>query len=474
MLDIKNLSIAFDEEDGLHTVVKDFNLHIKEGETVGLVGESGSGKTQVSLAVMGLYKRGAAASSGEMVFKGKNLLSCKRDELRRIQGDRISMIFQEPMTSLNPTMKIGKQVEEALRLHYPDMSKEERKNKAIEALNDVELDGEKLYAMFPHELSGGMRQRVMIAAAIITRPDILVADEPTTALDVAVQDQIIALLKKLNEKYNMAILFVSHDLEVVKKLCGTVVVMRKGEIVESGSTDEIFNAPKEEYTKTLLIKYPKRKPHVTDPEKIVLSVKNLTAGYGSNVVIKDVSFDIRENETVGLVGGSGAGKSTLSRCILGFIKPMSGEVVHYTKLPQMVFQDPYSSLNPKMTIRRILEEPLRIAGNVSKDDRLKKVRDHLKLVELDPDMYMDRYPFELSGGQRQRVCIALTLITGSRFIIIDEGLAALDVTIRSQIMVLLNRLQDELKLSYLFISHDPLMVESMCDRVMNIHDFKAE
>ena len=469
LLDIQHLTIEFREEANKE-VVRDISFSMEEGEILGIIGESGSGKTMTALAVMGLLRRGALISDGKLLYKEKDLMKLTRDELRKYQGREIAMIFQEPMTSLNPTMKIGRQVEEALYVHTK-CSKEERRKKAYAALRDVDLDPAVVYHKYPHELSGGMRQRVMIAAALILRPGLLIADEPTTALDVGVQAQILELLKRLNRKYRMGILFITHDLRIAENFCENVLIMQKGKILEQGRTEDIFAAPAHPYTKQLLRRYEGTRPSgVKRERKPVVTVENLSVFYQDEQILRDVSFSVYENETLGFVGKSGSGKSTLANTILGFIKPAAGTVTHATKHPQMVFQDPYSSLNPSHTIGWILSEPLKIE-KVPKEKRKELVAEALKRVGLSKEHAM-RHPSELSGGQRQRVSIALALIGGSKFIVIDEGLSALDVAVQQQVMELLVSLKEEFGLSYLFISHDLDVVERLCDRILLLEDGK--
>ena len=534
ILDVRHLTIEFRDEIGDSEVVRDVSFRMGEGEILGIIGESGSGKTMTALAVMGLMKRSALISDGEILFRAAraylpenykktadtaseaesvpagaeaaaesaeagtdsaeaaaestesgtdsgemiDLLKLSREELRRVQGRGIAMIFQEPMSSLNPTMRIGKQVEEALFVHT-DLSAQERKERAMAVLQDVELDAEDVYYKYPHELSGGMRQRAMIAAALVMRPKLLIADEPTTALDVSVQGQILSLLRKLNKKYGMGILFISHDLRVVRNFCSNVLIMRKGVVVERGEMEQVFLNPQHEYTKELLREYTGAMSEVSEEPPAVLEIRDLYVQYEKKEVLKGVDLTLYEDEIVGIVGKSGCGKSTLANTILGFVKAKSGTVTHYTSLPQMVFQDPYSSLNPKRTIGWILEEPLRIrakrAGSEehcrTKEKRQERVREILEKVGL-PAEFAARYPHELSGGQRQRVSIALALILGSKLIIIDEGLSALDVTIRHQTMDFLVRIKDEFSLTYMFISHDLELVMRMCDRVFLMQEGK--
>lgn len=482
LLSVKNLNIGFEDKKTQQKVVTDFNLTIGFGECVGLVGESGSGKSLSALAIAGLLKkRKNVIADGEIAFAGhSDFLSLEENELCKLRGTDIGMIFQEPMTSLDPVRTIGWQVEESLRIHT-DLSKEERRARAMEALRDVGLaDTERIYAAYPHELSGGQRQRVMIAAAMIHKPKLLIADEPTTALDVTIQAQILELLQRINEKEHTAILFISHDLHLVHRLCGQVVVMKDGKIVEAGRADDVFYAPKEAYTKKLVSAIPgfereKEKVEKT-PEKTVLSVLGLNVFFDKRKrglfgkketmqVLRDVSFSIGEGEIVGLVGESGSGKSTIARTLLGINKNYEGTITHAEAHPQMVFQDPFGSLNPSKTIGWILEEPLR---NFTRDDRKtrqKKVGEILKRVGLGEE-YLSRYPGELSGGQRQRVCIALALILNPKFFIADEAVSALDVTIQAQILALLKELHEELKTAILFISHDLRVVYQLCDRVL--------
>lgn len=474
LLEVKQLTVAFQDALGDNEVVQDISFSMEEGEILGIIGESGSGKTMTALAVMGLLKRSAIVSDGKILFysdKGEiDLLRLSRPVLRSIQGSQIAMVFQEPMSSLNPTMTVGRQVEEALYVHT-ELSASERRDKALKALTDVELDAEDVYKKYPHELSGGMRQRVMIAAALIMRPKLLIADEPTTALDAGVQDQILALLKKLRDKYGTGILFISHDLRIVRHFCDSVVIMKRGIIVEKGEMEKVFRSPQHEYTRELLREYAGAVSEISPDPAEVLLVRDLHVSYGKKEVLKGVDLTLYEDEIVGIVGKSGCGKSTLANAILGFVKPSAGEIRHMTKLPQMVFQDPYASLNPRHTIGWILEEPLRIRGGMTRDEREKRVREILEKTGL-PDDCEKRYPSELSGGQRQRVSIALALILGSKLIIIDEGLSALDVTIRHQTMDFLVRIKDEYSLTYLFISHDLDLVTRMCDRVFMMSEGK--
>lgn len=520
MIRIENLSVAFDKTE----VVKNVSLDLVDGEVLGVVGESGSGKSVTALTLMGLVSESAQITSGRILFDDVVLQEAgkPRDQVlyRRYQGAQMSMIFQEPMTSLNPTQRVGHQVEEMLWLHAEHRpqgpwkqasdavrlsgrrtgQKEEFRTRVLEAFHAVGLrDEERVYTSYPHQLSGGMRQRVMIAMALILHPRLLVADEPTTALDVTVQNQIIALLRKINSKQNNAMLFITHDLNLARRLCGRIAVMKDGRVVELGETEEIFRHPRQEYTKRLIEAVPSRMKKKTWSADAVLGkaasaeaalnnsapvvrVHDLSVFYqdGSNslfgqkkkqCVVADASFEIYPGESLGLVGESGCGKTSLSKAILGMNRSIRGEIVSNTTRPQMVFQDPYSSLNPAKTIGWLLQEPLRAAGALDRSKVMTKADmeaaayDMLHRVGME-DKYFHRKPSQLSGGQRQRVSIGQALITQPGLVVADEPVSALDVTIQAQIMELMRRLQQEMKLAYLFISHDINVVYQMCDRIM--------
>lgn len=473
LLHVENLNIEFHDHLVPETVVFDFDLDMKEGEIVGLVGESGSGKSMSALAIAGLLSRHDMKKRGSILFEGKEILNCPRQELRSLQGDEICMVFQEPMTSLDPVKKIGWQVEESLRIHEK-LTDEARKVRAIEALKAVELDdAERVYNSYPHELSGGMRQRVMIAAAIVGHPKLLICDEPTTALDVSVQAQIVKLLKKINKEKNTAILFISHDLSLVRQLCERVLVMKGGYIVEDGDTETIFNSPKQEYTKKLIAAIPRcdsEAPQNDGTSDNIIRIENLSVSFkkGKKVfeAVKNVNFSVKKGEILGLVGESGSGKSTIAKAVVGINPSYSGIIEKNCEHSQMIFQDPYGSLNPSKTIGFILEEPLRnYKPEMTKEQRSKKAEEMLEVVGL-PKEYISRYPSELSGGQKQRVCIAAALVLEPTFIIADEPVSALDVTIQAEILNLLLKLHEEMKVSILFISHDLRVVYKMCDRII--------
>lgn len=491
MIKIENLSVAFDGTE----VVKNVSLEIADGEILGVVGESGSGKSVTALTVMGLVSEEAKITSGRILYDEQVLLETgkPRDKAlyRTYQGSKMSMVFQEPMTSLNPTKRVGNQVEEMLKLHTT-LTAEQMKEKVLETFLSVGLkDAQRVYDSYPHQLSGGMRQRAMIAMAIILHPGFFVADEPTTALDVSVQNQIITLLREINQKQKNAMLFITHDLNLAKRLCHRVAVMKDGQVVESGKVSEIFENPKEDYTKKLIAAVPSKEHKMErfaknvsaqENDNLVLEVKDLNVSYleGNNSlfsgkrkkqVVWDVTFDLKAGETLGLVGESGCGKTTLSKAILGINKDIQGSVIHHSNRPQMIFQDPYSSLNPAKTIGWLLQEPLRAAGKLDKSfemtekDREAAAFDMLHKIGLS-DKYFYRKSSQLSGGQRQRISIGQALITRPGLVIADEPVSALDVTIQAQIMELMRKLQDEMKLSFLFISHDINVIYQMSDRIM--------
>lgn len=487
LLDVRKLNVIFDSERGVTHAVKDVSFQMEEGEILGIVGESGSGKSATSLAIMGLLPR-TASYYGELLFDGHDFVQMSFEELRQFKGDEVSMIFQEPMVSLNPLMRVGKQVEEMLTLHVkeadhindPKLTKEQRKAKVLEMFELVELpEPEVTYKKYPHELSGGQQQRVMIAMALICQPRLLIADEPTTALDADVQDQIIDLLKGINRKKGTGIIFVSHDLSVIRKLCRKVIVMYHGEIVERGTVEEIFENPHDDYTKKLIAAISDERKEVEPIDtEAELEVRNLNAYYmikseklgqkpWKKEIVKDLSFTVKKGEILGLVGESGSGKSTISKAILGLHKDCTGEIILKEPNPQMIFQDSAACLNPVRKIGWILEEPLKNMTDMSREERKAKVKEMLAKVELTEE-YLKRYPHQLSGGQKQRVNIALALITGSKFIIADEPVSALDVTIQEQILNLLLGLQKEFDLSMLFISHDVNVINRICDRVIHL------
>ena len=526
LLSIQDLTVKFTTQEEIITAVNNVSFDILKGKTVGLVGESGSGKSVTSLATMGLIPMPPGQiTSGKILFNGDDLLQKNEKEMRKIRGNRISMIFQEPMTALNPVFRIGSQISEVLRLHK-GMSKKQAWNYAIDLLDQVGIpDPKSKIRAYPHEMSGGQKQRVMIAMAIACEPDLLIADEPTTALDVTIQKQVLELMLELQQKYHMGMLFITHDLGVIADLADDVVVMYRSNIVEQNHVHNIFKNPKHPYTKGLIAcrpmleGNPKRLLTVSDymhedgrekqvpkekfepmikPDKsdidshpVLLEVKNLKtwfpvkSGLFGRVkrhvkAVDDVSFVVHKGETLGLVGESGCGKTTLGRTILRLQKATSGEVYYdginvmqqnkeqMRKLRsrmQIIFQDPYSSLNPRMTVGDIITEPMAIHNiGESKKDRFARAQELMRKVDL-KSHHLNRYPHEFSGGQRQRICIARAIGVEPDFIICDESVSALDVSVQAQVLNLLQDLQQEMGLTYIFISHDLSVVNYISDRV---------
>lgn len=484
VFEVQNLSIKFHDEKEPFTAVNDLSFSAEVGEIVGLVGESGSGKTMTALAAAGLILSKDVEVTGKILIDGIDILSLSEKNLAKMRGNKIGMIFQEPMTSLDPAKKIGRQVEEVLKLHT-DLSGDERREKALEAIKNAGLsDFKRIYNSYPHQLSGGQRQRIMIAAALIAKPKILLADEPTTALDVTVQKQILEFLKNQCKANDITVLFISHDLSLVRSLCERMIVMQNGKAIEKGFSNNIFNNPQAEYTKELIAAVPKFEREICKKKykdnKNVLDVSKLCAFYPKNSskifskkekaqVLYDISFNVKKGEIIGLAGESGSGKSTLARCILGLHKDKTGDVHHNTKYPQMVFQDAGSSLNPSKTIEWILEEPLKNCTKLSAKQRYDCVTEMLYLVKL-PENLRERYPMQLSGGQRQRVSIAAALMLKPDFLIADEPVSALDVTVQKQILALMKEIARETGVAILLISHDLRIVYQMCDRVLIMKD----
>ena len=533
LLNIEDLKIDFHTEDRIVNAVKGISFKIPKGKTIGLVGESGSGKSVTSLSVMRLLPEPPAnIPSGKIEYFGENLLTKSDEEMRRIRGNKISMIFQEPMTSLNPLFTIGDQVAEVLMLHKK-MNKQEAIDKTIDLFDQVGIpDPAGRVHSYPHELSGGQRQRVMIAMAIACEPQLLIADEPTTALDVTIQKQILELLADLQKKYGMSVLFITHDLGVIADIADEVVVMYRGNIVEQGATENIFKNPQHPYTKGLLACRPslEKNPHrlptvsdfmtvdgketgfsvedqreakvarpITDENPVILEIKDIKTHFpleknffGSVKswvkAVDGVDLEVRKGRTLGVVGESGCGKTTLGRSILRLINPTSGQVIYkgqditamdstelreLRRKMQIIFQDPYASLNPRMTLASAIMEPMQIHGlGGNREERLQRAGDLLEKVGLQRDM-LNRYPHEFSGGQRQRICIARALAVEPEFIICDESVSALDVSVQAQVLNLLMDLQEEFDLTYIFISHDLAVVKFIADEIAVMNSGKV-
>jgi ABC-type microcin C transport system duplicated ATPase subunit YejF len=496
LLCVENLTTRFHTRDGIITAVDNVSFAIEPGKVLGIVGESGSGKSVACYSIMGLIPSPPGrVEQGSAEFMGQDLLTLSPGQLRRIRGQKIGMIFQDPMTSLNPFVTIGDQLMESLRVHK-GMSKKDARKRAIAALEEVGIrEPERRFNSYPHEFSGGMRQRVMIAMALINEPDLLIADEPTTALDVTVQAQILDLIKRLQREHNLSVIFISHDLGVVAHMADHVVVMQKGKVVETGSADQVFFSPQHPYTQKLVESLPTTakpySPQFQKDDKPFLRIKNLRTEFSRQHgflfwkkwfhvrAVDDVTLTLRKGEILGLVGESGSGKSTLGRSIMRLVEPRSGEVlldgVNLTELEpkrlrqarrdfQMIFQDPYASLNPRMTVFDALAEPLLIHRIVPPSQILSAVNQLMDDVGLDRRM-VRKYPHEFSGGQRQRVAIARALAVRPQLIIADEPVSALDVTIQAQILELLLQLTQKYQLTMLFISHDLSVVRYVADRV---------
>lgn len=491
LLNVNNLRVNFSAPDGAaFEAVKGVDCSINKGETLALVGESGSGKSVTAFSILRLLPNSATHPSGEIFFKGQNLLTIDEKSIRQIRGKKIGMIFQEPMSALNPLHSIEKQISETLLLHN-QFNKTQVLERVKQLLVLVEFEeGLKRLDSLPHQLSGGQRQRVMIAMALACNPELLIADEPTTALDVTIQASIVKLLNKLQKELGMAMLLISHDLGIVRHLAQRVAVMHKGLIVEQGLMQRVFNAPNHEYTKRLLDAEPEdfKKEIMSDKETLIKS-DHLTVSYVnkslfgfkkiSKIAVKDVSISLYKGETIGVVGESGSGKSTLAYAILRLVNS-SGKVIFLGKeLPsnlkemrpfrkniQIIFQDPFSSLNPRFSILEIVCEGLRVhEKKLSIKDLHTKAAEALKQVGLEEE-FLYRYPHELSGGQRQRVAIARALVLQPKVLVLDEPTSALDRSIQKDVLKLLNELQQQYKLSYIFISHDLKVVKCMAHRIM--------
>ena len=530
ILYINDLSISFSSEGVENQVIKSISYGLYKNEILGIVGESGSGKSVSSLSILGLLpKHISRISSGSINFKGQELTDLSTKDFKKIRGNKISMIFQEPMSSLNPSMTCGKQVEEIL-LQHTSLNSSGAKEETLSLFEKVKLpEPKRVFFSYPHEISGGQMQRVMIAMAIACKPEVLIADEPTTALDVTVQQDIILLLKEIQQETGMSIIFITHDLSLVSEIANRVLVMFKGEIVEQGSSKSIFNNPKHNYTKALINSRPpldkrlKQLPTVSDflnntisdaviskqerderhkklyEQTPLLEVINLEKEYfiksgwfsspKSFKAVNQVSFKIYESETLGLVGESGCGKSTLGNTILQLNKATAGQILYkgkditllkgkalrdLRKDIQIIFQDPYASLNPRKSVGNAILEPIKVHGLFNSDkERKEKVIEILERVGLLPEHY-NRYPHEFSGGQRQRIGIARTIALNPKLIVCDESVSALDISVQAQVLNLLNELKENFGFTYIFISHDLSVVKYMSDQLLVMNKGKIE
>jgi microcin C transport system ATP-binding protein len=499
LLSVENLSVAFRHGEAFMRVVNNISFTVQSGEKVAIVGESGSGKSVTALSIMGLHNRAQVDyPGGSIVHEDRNLLTLPENELRMIRGRDIAMIFQEPMTSLNPVYPIGEQLIEPLIVHK-GFTRNQAREHMLGLLRAVEIEHpERRFGDYPHMLSGGQRQRVMIAMALACNPKLLIADEPTTALDVTIQAEVMRLLDRLQAEFNMAILLISHDLNLVRRFADKILVMKSGRIVEQAGAETLFKAPKDPYTVHLINSQPQAAPLQPAGSETLLTVRNLAChfpvrqGFLRRTIdviraVDQVDVELKAGETVGIVGESGSGKSTLARCILrlqqcsGDIKFEGRELQHKSqgelrplrKEMQVVFQDPYSSLSPRMTVEGILTEGLNVHfPGLKAEEKKRRCRDILQEVGLDGSM-LSRYPHEFSGGQRQRIAIARVIILKPKLLILDEPTSALDVSIQAQLLQLLRNLQQNYRISYLFISHDLRVIRSIAHRVLIMRQGKV-
>jgi len=495
VLDVQGLTVRLPQGADRVNAIENISFSVAPGEIVCVVGESGSGKSVTSLAIMGLLPPGQlTATAGRILLQDEDLLTKSPAEMRRIRGDRVSMIFQEPMTALNPVMRVGDQIAEVLDIHT-ELSERERRNRVLEVMQSVRLpDPERMIDVYPHQLSGGQRQRIMIAAALALDPVLLIADEPTTALDVTTQAQILKLIKELRERRNTGVLFITHDFGVVAEVAHRVVVMQHGRVVEQGKVADVLHRPRDPYTRMLIRAVPSLSPPARAPitaAPIVLQTEGLTKTYVSGGFLStrreikaaiDVNLLVRRGETLGVVGESGSGKSTVARCIARLIEPTSGAILvegadvaklgtralrPHRKRVQIVFQDPYRSLNPRRSVgAAITEGPVNFgtAPNIAHE----RARQLMRLVGLDPDA-LERFPHQFSGGQRQRICIARALAMDPEILVADEPVSALDVSVQAQVLELLDDVRKRFNLAVLFITHDLRVAAQVCDRIAVMH-----
>jgi peptide/nickel transport system ATP-binding protein len=503
LLTVRDLRVAFATQSGRVQAVDGVSFELAPGEVLAIVGESGSGKSVTAQTVVGLTRSPNARIDGSVLLGERELIAASERELRDVRGERVGMVFQDPMTSFNPVYTVGRQIVEAIRAHRGEVSDREARGRAVELLDSVGIpNAARRVDDYPHQFSGGMRQRAMIAMALSLDPEVLIADEPTTALDVTVQAQILALLERLNRERDLATILITHDLGVVAEVADRVLVMHEGKIVERGGLDQIFYSPQDPYTRKLLgavVRLDQAPPlRPARREEPLLEVTDLVKHFPVRRgllfdreidrvrAVDGVSFSVRAGETLGLVGESGSGKSTLSRSILQLLVPTSGsvrfegreiaglsrrEMRPLRRQMQMVFQDPYASLNPRKRIGQIVGEPLRLQGEAGGSSLRREVQDLLERVGLSPEHYQ-RYPHEFSGGQRQRIGIARALALRPKLIVADEPVSALDVSIRAQILDLLRELQDDFGLTYIFVAHDIGVVRHVSDRIAVMHEGK--
>ena len=491
LIEIKGLTVTLPSKSDRKYAISDVSISVEKNEILCVVGESGSGKSVTAFTVMGIHdKRALTISKGEILFDGYDLTKIGEDQFRKFRGKKMAMIFQEPMTALNPVMKVGEQITEILEIHT-DLGPSKRKSKAIEAMENVKLpDPEKIFHSYPHELSGGQRQRIMIAMALVLEPDLLIADEPTTALDVTTQAAILELIKEIQVRRGMGVLFITHDFGVVADIADRVVVMQHGIVVEQDRVNQILAHPQHEYTKMLIGSVPSMVP----PQKksidvqAVLELTEINKSFGkSSLFRKDrivnaankVSLKVAPGETLGIVGESGSGKSTVARCAIRLIEPDSGSIlvkdIDIAKLResglrylrreiQIVFQDPYRSLNPRRTVgQSIVEGPMNFGQ--TEEAAVRKAKELMEIVGLKPDTF-NRFPHQFSGGQRQRICIARALAMEPSILIADEAVSALDVSVQAQVLELLENIKKQFSLAVLFITHDLRVAAQICDNIV--------
>ena len=495
LLSVKNLSVDFSQGEYITHAVRRASLHINKGATLALVGESGSGKSVTAHSILRLLPDSASHPEGNIEFEGQDLLNFSTKNIRAIRGNKVGMIFQEPMSSLNPLHTIEKQISEVLFVHQ-GLSTKQTHERTLELLEMVEIqNAKKRLGAFPHELSGGQRQRVMIAMAIANKPDLLIADEPTTALDVTVQAQVLQLLRQLQKQFNMAILLITHDLGIVRHHADRVAVMTQGEIVETNMTETIFVEPQHAYTKQLIVSEPSGEPvPISASAPLNVSVNDLKVWFPIKKgilkrtvdhvkAVDGVSFEIRKGRSLGVVGESGSGKSTLALALLRLIKSEGSiqfgdvslnslnqqQITPIRKEMQIVFQDPYGSLSPRMNVEQIVAEGLEIHNSEDQHNHQKIIVNILKEVGLDPELRY-RYPHEFSGGQRQRIAIARALVLKPSFLVLDEPTSSLDRSVQSQVLELLRNLQHKYNLTFLFISHDLKIIKALCHDIIVMKD----